>query len=214
MEFQALLDSIIAYSWLVYLLVFAVMFVESAGAPIPGLTLVMVAAAFAGQGKLDIWLVVLANLVGSTLGGMVGYAIGEYGGRSLLLRYGRYILITPARLEQGERYLQQHGNKAILLSRYLPVLCFLFGVLGGMARLPYRPFVIYNFLGIFLWSVTHLTAAFFFGRSLDVLFSTVNSVGLIICIVVGFVVVLYITRRYLLTRRRSSVPERVVPDES
>lgn len=182
------LNLIVEWSWLVYLFVFVVMFVESIGAPLPGLSIVLVAAALAGQGKLEIWLVVLANLSGAWLGGQVGYWLGFKGGRPILEKYGRYVLLTPDRIITGDQILQKHGLKAILFSRYLPVLCFLGGFLAGIARLPYRPFTLFNFLGIALWSATQMTLAYIFGRNIDVLLGFFNRLGLgagVIVLVLG-----------------------------
>jgi membrane protein DedA with SNARE-associated domain len=184
---EAFLDSVTAWSWLVYLLAFAVVLVESAGAPIPGLTLVLAAAGLAGQGRLEIWLVVLATVAGGAAGGMIGYLIGQQGGRRLLERFGRYVFITPQRLELGERGFQQHGSKVVLLGRYTPIFCFLAGVLAGMARMPVRRYALFNLLSICLWSTTQLTLAFIFGKSLDVLLQVFNNVGLALIVAVAIV---------------------------
>lgn len=184
---EAFLDSVTAWSWLVYLLAFAVVLIESAGAPIPGLTIVLAAAGLAGQGRLEIWLVVLATIAGGAAGGILGYLIGQQGGRRLVERFGRYVFITPQRLETGERGFQQHGSKVVLLGRYTPIFCFLAGVLAGMARMPFRRYALFNFLSICLWSTTQLTLAFVFGKSLDVLLQVFNNIGL--ALIVALVIV-------------------------
>lgn len=185
---EAFLVSIMAWSWLVYLGIFAVLFIETLGAPMPGLSAALVGAAFAGQGRLEIWWVALATIAGGSLGGLCGYLLGRRGGRRLLEQHGRYVLITPQRLAQGERLFEKHGNKAVLFSRYLPVLCFLVGPLAGVVRQAPRKFALFNMLSMCLWSVTHLTLAFIFGRSLDVLVSTINNIGLLAVLAVALVV--------------------------
>ncbi len=184
---EALLNSIQATSWLVYLLIFVIMLIESAGAPIPGLTIVLAASALAGQGRLEVWFVFLATVSGGTLGGMLGYYIGQQGGRRLLERFGRYILLTPARLEIGERAFQRYGDKAVLFSRHLPVFCFMSGILSGISELPYRRFFFYNFFSLIIYCTSHMTLAFFFGRSLDVLLQTFNTIGLALLVAVAIV---------------------------
>ncbi len=200
---EAFLDSVLVWSWLVYLVIFVVLVVESAGAPVPGLSLVLGAAALAGQGRLDFWLVYLATVAGGTLGGLIGYQIGKQGGRRLLERFGRYVFITPERLGTGERIFQQHGSKAVLVGRYMPVFCFLAGILSGIARLPYRRFFVLNLLSIVLWCTTQLTLAFIFGKSLDVLLQAFNNIGL--ALIVAAIVVS--AGMYLLRWRRRNLEQ-------
>ena len=175
---EVFLNNVGAWSWLAYSLIFVVVLIESAGAPIPGLTIAMAGGALAGQGRLDFWLVYLATVVGGTLGGNLGFELGRRGGRRLLERFGHLIGLTPPRLELGEGLFHRHGSKALVIGRYLPVLCFAGGLLSGITRLPYRRFFIYNLLSISLWATTHLGLAFFFGRSLDVLIEVFNKIGL------------------------------------
>jgi membrane protein DedA with SNARE-associated domain len=184
---EAFLDTVTAWSWLVYIVLFLVLVVESAGAPIPGLSVALGAAAMAGQGRLEFWLVYLSIVAGGAAGGVIGYAVGRQGGRQVLERYGRYILLTPERLEAGERGFQRQGSKIVILGRYLPFFCFFASIISGMARMPYHRFFILNLLGIILWSTTQLSLAFIFGRSLDVLIQTFNNIGLAL-VVAGIIV--------------------------
>jgi membrane protein DedA with SNARE-associated domain len=190
---EALLDSVAAWSWLVYGIIFMALFIESIGLPIPGLTVALTGAALAGQGRLDFWLVFGLTVLGGTLGGLIGYWVGLTGGRHFIGRWGKYILITPPRLALGEQYFNRHGPKVLLAARYLPVLCFGSGLLSGMTVLPYRRFFIFNILSIALWSSTHLTLAFFFGRSLDTL---MNNIGLAMVVVVGLGIGWYGLKRW------------------
>ena len=185
---EALLDSVAAWSWLVYSFIFLALFIESLGLPIPGLTVALVGAAMAGQGRLDFWLVAGLTILGGILGGQISYGIGKTGGRRFVERWGKYILITPARLEIGERYYNRYGSKILLLARYLPVLCFASGLLSGITRLPYRRFFLLNILSIALWSSTQMTLAYIFGKNLDALLQVFNNVGLAMGLVIGLII--------------------------
>lgn len=187
-----------------YLLVFAIIFAESAGLPLPGFSVAMMAAALAGQGQLSFWLIYPLTVIASTLGGMSGYWIGVRGGRNLITRYGRYVLITPQRFNSAEKLFHKHGDKAVLFGRYLPILCFMAGILSGIAHLPYRRFFIYNLAGALLWSTSHLTLGFVFGRSLDVLHRVFNNFFLAV-IVIGLIVGLVVVVRRKLQNRRTLV---------
>ncbi|MBN9387373.1 MAG: DedA family protein [Chloroflexi bacterium] len=189
---EAFLDSVVAWNWLVYSLIFLALFIESLGLPIPGLTVALVGAALAGQAKLEIWLVIGLTVLGGVLGGLGGYWLGRTGGRRFLERWGKYILITSERLEMGERYFHRYGTKILLVGRYLPVLCFGSGLLSGLTRLPYRRFFLYNIISIGLWTATHLTLAYIFGRNLDALMEIVNNVGLGMALFVGLLIGMFI----------------------
>lgn len=206
---EALLNSIAAWSWLIYGLIFLALFIESAGLPIPGLTVALVGAALAGQGKLDFWPVISLTVLGGTLGGLLSYWIGLTGGRQFIGRWGKYIFITPARLDVGERYFNRHGPKILLAARYLPGLCFGSGLVSGLTALPYRRFFLYNFLSIALWSATHLTLAFIFGRNLKTLLKVFNNIGLAMVVVIGLGIAWFLISKW---KRRVRVRLRLDPE--
>ena len=160
--------------------VFVGMLLESLGLPLPGQTLALVAAILTGQDQLNFWLVFLLTIAGGAIGGSGGYWLGRKGGRELLLHGGRYLRITPARLLTAEQFVAQHGYKTLLVSRYLPVLCFASGLLSGVTKLDFRRFWLANLFGIIFWSITHLTAGLFLGSSLHLLKQTLTGFGLII----------------------------------
>ena len=207
---EALLDSVAAWSWLVYSFIFLALFIESLGLPIPGLTIALCGAALAGQGRLDFWPVIGLTVLGGVLGGLVSYWIGLTGGRRFIERWGKYILITPARLEAGELYFNRYGSKILLLARYLPVLCFGSGLLSGLTKLPYRRFFLFNILSIALWSGTHLTLAFIFGRNLDTLLQMFNNLGLAMVSVIGLGIAWFFLRRW---KRRASLRPKIITEK-
>lgn len=189
---EVFLDSVVAWNWLVYTLIFLALFIESLGLPVPGLTIALIGAALAGQAKLEIWLVVGLTVLGGVLGGLVSYWVGRTGGRRFLERWGRYIFITPDRLQRGEHYFHRYGAKILLVGRYLPVLCFGSGLLSGLARLPYRRFFLYNILSIALWAISHLTLAYIFGQNLAGLIQILNKVGLGMALLLALITGLFI----------------------
>lgn len=196
---EAIIQSLAGWS---YLLVFAIVFLEAMGLPLPGYSLALVAAILAGHGHLSIWIIYPVTLSSAVLGGLAGYAIGARGGRRFIERYGRYAFITPHRFESAEYYFQKHGNKAVLIGRYLPFLCFLAGILSGITRLPYRKFFIYNLTGAVLWCATHLTLGVVCGRSLQVLTDRFNNIFQVVALVVVVGVVAFMVRRKLRARTR------------
>ena len=166
-----LLGAIAAWGWAVYLTAFLMVFLQSAGVPLPALTFVSLAAALSGHGgEVGFWPIYGATILGGALGGLAGYAIGRIGGRPMLERYGRFLWLTPERVARGERLFQKHGDKAVLVGRYLPVLCFMGCLLGGTARMARGRFLTYNAAGIALWATTQLLIAYYFGFVIKGLF--------------------------------------------
>ncbi len=187
-----------------YVFLFGTVFFECAGLPLPGLSVAMLATALAGHGKLVLWIVVALTLAGLILGGMLGYWIGKRGGRGFLERNGRYFLITPYRFTSAEKLFQKHGSKAILFGRYFPFLCFLAGVLSGIANVQYRRFFWFNLAGALLWSVTQLPLAYVFGKSLNALTGAINNITLVTGLGLVFFVFAYIALRKFQVYRRAA----------
>jgi len=202
---EAFINSLSVWS---YIFLFGIVFFECAGMPLPGFSVALLAAALAGQGELSFWPVFGLTLTGATLGGMLGYLIGLRGGRNLIERYGRYIFITAHRLTCAEQQFHRHGYKAVLLGRYLPFLCFLAGIISGITRLPYRRFLVYNFVGALLWSTSHLTLGYFFGRSLQLLSETLNNFFMLVVLLSLVVGITFIIRRKIRTGQFFSKPSR------
>ena len=163
---EAILAAIAAWAWLVYLATFVAVFTQSMGAPVPGLTFVVLAAGLAAQGSVSLWPVALATIMGGALGGLAGYHLGLRGGRRLLVQAGPRFGLSVARRERAESYVTRHGEKVLLVARYLPVLCFAGSLLAGAGRMPARRFAAYNLAGITLWAGTHVAGAYFVGALL------------------------------------------------
>lgn len=181
-------------NWLVwaYPIVFVAMLLENLGLPLPGQTVATVAAILAGQNQLNIGLVFILAVAGGTVGSIGGYWLGRRGGRDVLVRFGKYFFVTTARLETAEIFFDRHGAKALIVSRYLPVICFSSGLLSGIARLNFRRFCLATLLGVTLWCATHLTLGFVLGRSLDLLIQVLNGVGIVAVILVALVVAIVV----------------------
>jgi membrane protein DedA with SNARE-associated domain len=163
---EAILAAISEWAWLVYFATFLAVFIQSMGAPVPGLTFVVLAAGLAGQGTVSLWWVALAAVAGGALGGLAGYYLGRRGGRALLVRAGPRFGLNAERLQRAERYVARHGEKVLLVARYLPVLCFAGSLLAGAGKMPARRFAAYNLAGIALWASTHVAGAYLVGRLL------------------------------------------------
>lgn len=125
---------------------------ESAGLPIPGETALLLAAFAAAQGHLSLPMVILVAAVAGTLGDNLGYVAGRRLGRPWLDRYGRWLLLTPDRLQRADRFFDRFGAAAVLLARFVTGVRVVMALSAGMARMRWRTFGLYNVLGAALWA--------------------------------------------------------------
>ncbi len=102
-----------------YLIVFFGVLLESAGVPIPGETVLVVSGALVHQGHLELGDVMVIGILGAVAGDQIGYWVGREGGRPFVLRWGRYVLVTPERMGRAEEFFERHGGKAVFLVRFI-----------------------------------------------------------------------------------------------
>jgi membrane protein DedA with SNARE-associated domain len=149
-----------------YLAVAGVIGVESFGVPAPGQTIMVAAAIYAGAGRLNIFAVAAIAFVAAVLGDNVGYWIGIRGGRKVVHRFGKYVFITPERLERAEKFFARRGNRIVVVARFIDGLRQLNGVIAGITAMPWRTFLIYNTIGAALWVGWWTTVSYLLGTHL------------------------------------------------
>jgi membrane protein DedA with SNARE-associated domain len=166
-----------------YWAVFFGVMLENAGVPIPGETILLIAGYFASTGEFHLGLVMLIAATGAVIGDNIGFAIGHHFGRNVLLRVGRFFFLTPKRFEHMENYFERHGNKTILVARFITGLRVFAALLAGASRkMPWRVFFLFNVAGAILWSVVITTLGYLFGQSLPLLIKWVGRSGTILLI--------------------------------
>jgi membrane protein DedA with SNARE-associated domain len=125
--------------------VFIGMFLESSIVPIPSEVIIMGAAA-AG---ISIASVTIFGSLGATLGAIIGYLIGRYGAKPLIIRYGKFILIKPYHIEKAESFAKKYGSFSVFIGRILPIVPFkVFSIAAGIIKIPLLQFIIYTALGV------------------------------------------------------------------
>jgi membrane protein DedA with SNARE-associated domain len=161
-----------------YWAVFVGVMLENAGLPVPGETILLAAGFFAATGHFKLTYVMLVAATGAVIGDNIGFAIGHHYGRGFLLRYGRYIMLTPARLAHINGFFERHGNKTILVARFITGLRVFAALLAGASEMRWRVFLVYNMAGAILWSVVITTLGYLFGHSWPLLERWVGRSGL------------------------------------
>ncbi|GAA2715800.1 DedA family protein [Actinoplanes palleronii] len=149
-----------------YLAIAAVIGVESFGVPAPGQTIMVAASIYSGTGRLNIYVVALISFIAAVVGDNIGYWIGLRGGRKVVDRFGKYIFVTPERLEKAEQFFARRGNRIIVVARFIDGLRQLNGVIAGITNMPWKTFLIYNAIGAALWVGWWTTVSYLLGSNL------------------------------------------------
>ena len=175
-------------SHLGYLVLFALVGAESTGVPVPGETALIAAGVLAGDGQLQIWLVIVVAAVAAILGDNAGYAIGRTGGRRLLERPGFLERYRHEVLDRGEPFFARHGPKAVFLGRWTAGLRIAAAWLAGVNRMRWRTFLFWNALGGIAWATSVGLAAYFAGPAAEhaVKYVGVGGMGLALAVAAGW----------------------------
>jgi membrane protein DedA with SNARE-associated domain len=175
---------------------------ESAGIPLPGeITLLLAGFVAYSEHQLHLgWIIVVATAA-ATLGGNLGYAIGEYGGRPLLDRYQSFFRISPGTLKRGEEMFERHGAVAIFFARFVFGLRVFAGPLAGVLRMRWQAFTLFNFLGAAAWVSCIASVGYIFGQRWRDLMRAMQRFNIAV-LIVAVVVALYLWWRH----RRASTP--------
>lgn len=185
-----------------YLAVAGFLLAENAGVPLPGETILIAAAVYAGAGQLNIVAVVLVAVAACVIGDNAGFALGRYGGRRAVLRYGRYVLLTEERLDTAERFFDRHGSKVVTIARFVAGLRQANGIIAGTTGMPWHRFLLFNTLGAVLWVSAWSATGYLAGNNIQLVYDTVRRYSLLAA--AGLVVVVaLLAGRHLLRRHRS-----------
>jgi membrane protein DedA with SNARE-associated domain len=187
-----------------YLAVFGFLFIESFGAPVPGQTMLMAAGVFAGAGRLNVLGIAVLGFLAAVIGDNVGYSIGHFGGRRLVLRYGRYIFVTEKRLSKAEGFFTRHGGKIVGLARFIDGLRQLNGIIAGIAKMPWQRFLAFNALGAAAWVGVWTSIGYLAGGHLTEIYQQFPRYRVLVLVVVGAVAVTALMRWWWRRQRRRS----------
>lgn len=188
-----------------YLAVGGLVLVEDFGVPAPGETVLIAAAIYAGAGQLNIVAVGLIGFVAAVLGDNIGFAIGHFGGRRLALRLGRYVFLTPKRLDTAERFFTRHGGKIVTVARFVEGLRQANGIVAGITGMPWRRFLIFNAVGAALWVGLWVSLGDLAGNHITAIYDNVQRFSLYALIAVGVLIVALIARHLL--RHKTTTPD-------
>jgi membrane protein DedA with SNARE-associated domain len=184
--FEMLRNAVVQYG---YWAVGGALLLENAGIPVPGETILLLAS-FLAYSQHDLrlpWIIVVATIA-ATVGDNLGFALGYYGGRPLLLRYQTIFRIKNATISRGEELFAKYGSVTVFFARFVFGMRIIAGPMAGVLRMSWRKFLVFNFLGAVVWVSVISSAGYLFGRHWDRLeegLKEFNVVAVIIVLVIA-----------------------------
>ncbi len=176
--------------------------VEDFGIPVPGETILIAGAIYAGAGKLNVVAVGVTAFIAATLGDNIGFAIGHFGGRALALRWGKYVFLTEERLNRAEKFFGRHGGKIISIARFIDGLRQANGIIAGISGMHWRRFLAFNALGAALWVGTWVSLGYLAGNHISKIYHYITQYSYYVLILAVVLLAAYIVRRHLRQRHR------------
>jgi membrane protein DedA with SNARE-associated domain len=186
---------------------------ENIGIPvIPGELALIAGAIFAGTGRagLNIVLVGVVAVAAAVVGAQIGYLIGKYAGRELVLRYGKWALIKPHHLDRAEAIVSRYGGIVVVIARYIVGLREANGIIAGITQMRWLTFGWFNVLGACAWVATWVSIGYAAGDHIGAIYSDVNRFALYVLLALAVLLAGYIIRRVARRRRHrtaSATPE-------
>jgi len=179
-----------------YLAVAGFIFFEDFGVPLPGETMLIAAALYAGAGHLNVFVVGLVAFGAAVAGDNVGYAIGRFGGRELVERYGKWVFLTGNRLDRAEKFFTKHGGKIVTIARFVEGLRQLNGIIAGTMEMHWLRFLAFNALGAALWVSVWTALGYAAGDNVETVvhYSTDFAIG--VGVLIALAIAIHFYRRH------------------
>ncbi|MCX5751544.1 MAG: DedA family protein [Candidatus Saganbacteria bacterium] len=171
-----------------YIGITVLMTFESACIPIPSEIIMPFSGFLVSAGKLNLILVTLAGAFGNLIGAVITYAIGYYGGRPFILKYGKYFFVKEKEVHHAEKFFERWGDFSVFLSRNLPIIRTFISLPAGVAEMNFPKFAIYSFLGSIPWCFALTYIGFMLGSN----WMLIRKYGHILDIIVGIFILLLI----------------------
>ena len=179
-----------------YIGIAAIVLLGNLGFPVPEEAAVLFAGYLTWRGTLRVPLVLLVAVGSAVVGDNLGYWLGRTKGRGLLLRYGRYVAITPRLIRKGDRFFQDHGDQTIFLARFVAGIRFLAGPLAGAAGMPFPRFFLLNLTGAVVWIGVIVGLGNLFGAHLHILLRRIRQVEVLgVGFALGILLIIWLRHR-------------------
>ncbi|PIT89710.1 hypothetical protein COU23_02400 [Candidatus Kuenenbacteria bacterium CG10_big_fil_rev_8_21_14_0_10_36_11] len=176
--------------------VFLLMLLESCGVPAPSEAIMPFAGFLVAAHQFSFWLTVLIGVLGNLAGSLLAYFIGLKGGRPLVEKYGRYILISKHDLDKADLWFQKRGELTVFIGRLLPVVRTYISFPAGIAKMNLKKFSLYTFIGAFIWSALFCYLGVKLGANWEIIRTKLHNFDLAILALVIIVIVWFFYRHW------------------
>jgi membrane protein DedA with SNARE-associated domain len=180
---------------------FLLIVLESTLVPVPSMLVMPFAGYLASRGDFSLPAILAINSGAAVTGSLLSYWIGAAGGKPLLLRYGKYVMVRPDDLRKTEEFFARHGAWTVLIGRFLPVVRHLISLPAGVARMPLPTFVLQTFLGATIWGGGLMIVGYQIGANWKSFASTAKRFDLVIATLIVLVILALAVRFW--RRRRA-----------
>ena len=180
-----------------YLGIFLLMSVESSFIPFPSELVLIPAGYLASQEQMNILLIMTSTLLGSLVGAFINYYLALKLGRKLLIKYGKYFLISSQTLEKMDKYFDKHGAISTFIGRLIPGIRQLISIPAGLSGMSITVFAIYTALGAGIWGLTLVLLGYFIGQNqelIELYLSQITTIALIVVAIIG-IIYIYIQKQ-------------------
>ena len=186
---------------------------EDFGVPVPGETILIAGAIFAGAGRINIVALGVVAFVAAVTGDNIGFAIGHFGGRALALRFGKYVFLTEERLDKAEAFFDRRGSIVITFARFVEGLRQANGIIAGITGMHWLRFLVFNAIGAVLWVGTWVTIGYFAGNNITTVYHYITLYSYYVLAGLVVLIVGYIVWRRRRRRRAAAASETVEAPE-
>jgi len=170
------------------------MALQTVAVPIPSEVILPFAGFLAFTGRFNIWLIALIGAIGSCAGSSIAYYIGYKGGRPLVERYGKYVLISHQDLNLAEKFFNRFGSVAVFFGQLLPIVRTFIGFVAGLAKENYKKFLLSVSVGSFIWSLVLAYIGKQLGANWGTLRDRFHNLDLLIVVVIVLGIILWVWR--------------------
>jgi len=189
-----------------YVAVFGLSFISAMGLPV-GAELAVIYGGVLASGQiphephhLNLAVVIVLASLGEVLGSLAGYLIGFYGGRALVDRFGKYVLLTHKDLDRAEAWFARHGEPLVLFGRFIPLLRSFVSFAAGLGEMAIGKFVAFTVIGCAVWCTALASVGFALGSSYNHVLKGFNDAGYVLAALAVVAVVLLFVHRYRVVR--------------
>ena len=177
--------------------VFIAMTLESACIPIPSEAIMPFAGFVVSEGKMTLWGITIVGALGNLVGSLIAYYVGLKGGRPLLEKYGKYILISHKELDRADHWFGKYGHEAVFISRFIPGVRTFISLPAGIAEMDVKKFSIYTLAGSLPWAFALGYIGVWLGPQWDTIKSYFHILDIIVVIgvIIGIIYIVYQFRK-------------------